>query len=142
VLGANLTDDCNSIVNDASVYFNMTNTRTNESYRCPSSGYAAWNGTLYNCSISAAGLSSGWFDIRVYANKSSHWNDFKKYNQTFFLVKPVQLTNPVMQYTGDGSWGETHFFNVTADHYAPIQVCLIEKYALADPYHITECQTI
>ncbi|RLI51608.1 MAG: hypothetical protein DRP09_19080, partial [Candidatus Thorarchaeota archaeon] len=140
--GVNLTDDCNQTVLNANVWFNITNNRTGQSYRCPSSGYAEFNGTHYNCSISAQGMDSGWFDVKVNATKQYHWSDYREYKKLFFLVKPVKLTNPQLSYPGDGSWGEVHNFSVIVDHYASVQVCLLEKYSAGGSYNITECRNV
>ena len=141
-LVGNLSDDCNNLVGDANVYFNLTNLRTNEWFRCPSSGYATFNGTHYNCSWDSTNKPAGWYRIEIYAERSDYHSGHDYFDNAFFLVTPVRLTNPSLSFPDDGSWGEVHNFSVIVDHYESVEVCLLEANSEEGPYSITECRYI
>ncbi|RMG91125.1 MAG: hypothetical protein D6706_18540, partial [Chloroflexi bacterium] len=139
-LTLNLTDDCGQVVGDANVWFNLTNTRTGDSYRCPDTGYAQFNGSVYLCQVNTSTFKGGWFNITANATKPYHWPDVKTYGHHYFQITPVSLSNQQHSAPGDGGWGENHTFSVVVDHYADVQVCLLEDLGTGE--QITECKLI
>jgi len=135
-------DDCGINVTDANVYFNLTNLRTNESFRCPETGYATYSGGYYTCDWDSTGKSSGWYNVTMNASKAYYNNDSYTRGYAFFLVTPVKLTNPTLTVPDDGSWGEPHNFSVVVDHYTDVEVCLLEKIPPATEYTVTNCTTV
>ncbi|RLG20513.1 hypothetical protein DRN74_05300, partial [Candidatus Micrarchaeota archaeon] len=139
---ANLTDDCGVAITDGDVYFNLTNLRTGESFRCPSTGFASYNGTFYNCTWDASNKPGGWYRVEAHGSKVGYSSVSDSLDNAFFLITRVKIINPQLTYPGDGSWGELHNFSLTVDHYEQINVCLLEKYSVTGDYEITECKYI
>ena len=137
----NIVDDCLQPVIGASVRFKLQS--GSNIYYCPSSGYVTnETGNFYNCTWDSSGKAGGWYNVTMESSKDYYINGSYTRENAFFLITPVVLSNPQVSYPGDGSWGELHNFSVIVNHYADVNVCLLERISPSDPWSVTECKFV
>jgi hypothetical protein len=133
-------DDCGNPISDASIRFKLTS-GSNE-YYCPSSGYITNTSNTYVCEFDTTGKSGGWYNVSMESSKQYYLNASSFKQNAFFLITPVELVNPKVEYPNDGSWGEIHNFSVIVNHYASVNVCLLESTSSDGPWSVTDCRFI
>ncbi|MBX0311871.1 MAG: DUF11 domain-containing protein, partial [Sulfurihydrogenibium sp.] len=133
-------DDCGNPISDASIRFKLTS--GSKEYYCPSSGYITNTSNTYVCEFDTTGKSGGWYNVSMESSKQYYLNASSFKQNAFFLITPVELINPKVEYPNDGSWGEIHNFSVIVNHYASVNVCLLESTSSDGPWSVTDCKFI
>ncbi|MCW1307597.1 MAG: hypothetical protein OH337_00005, partial [Candidatus Parvarchaeota archaeon] len=130
-------DECSNPIANASVRFKLQH--EDDIYYCPESGFTTnSSGNLYICNWDSTGKRGGWYNVSLEVMKEFYNSNFTTMENAFFLITPVELSNPSVSYPGDGSWGEPHNFSVVVNHYAPVYVCLLERTPTSD-WNVTSC---
>ncbi|RLF39318.1 MAG: hypothetical protein DRN12_07140, partial [Thermoplasmata archaeon] len=142
-LNGTIIDDCDNPVSGAKVRFKLQ--AESGVYYCPNAtGYVTnLTGNLYSCQWnSSEAPSGGWFNVSMISWKDYYNNATILRDNAFFLTTPVVLENPQHFAQQDGGWGEQHNFSINVTHYAPVNVCLLEKMTGTSNYTITECKYV
>ncbi|MEM5844548.1 MAG: Ig-like domain-containing protein, partial [Candidatus Aenigmatarchaeota archaeon] len=138
-LNGTIIDDCLQAVVGANVRFKLQS--GSNVYYCPSSGYVTnATGNFYNCTWDSSGKPGGWYNVTMESFKDYHVNGIVTRENAFFLITPVELISPQVS-PSIGGWGELHNFSVIVNHYANVNVCLLERTPTSE-WSVTECKFI
>jgi hypothetical protein len=105
-LNGSVLDDCGAAITDASVYFNLTNQDTGDTYRCPSTGYATQQNGYYNCSWDTTGKPVGTYLVEMFSSRTDHNDGYD--SVSFYLSSAPILESPTV-IPSSGGWGRSPY---------------------------------